>query len=134
MGLKPTFFIKNNEDWSNLKENEELVEILNDSYFGFRAMEKNAKSIIYDPCIVNSLVRIGKESKKFPNTKHILLFDIETLSYESRNSEEEFLKQASRVIEELLELNPEVKLDFEIKCGGLDSIIIKDTLMKIYKK
>lgn len=129
-----TYKIRNNEDWNNLNPKEELVDINNDAYFGFRAMEKESISILYNPNIIDSLVRVGKESKKFPNTIHNLILDIDTLGYESTISEENFLKDSSRIIEELLELNPEVKLDFTVNCGSLDLNLIKETLNKIYVK
>ncbi len=129
-----TYSIRNNEDWANLNEQEILVDINNDAYFGFRAMEKNAQSITYDPTVIDSLVRVGKESKKFPHTSHTLVLDVETLGFDSTTSEEAFLKNASRIIEELLKLNPDVKLDFIIKCNNLNVDLIIDTLNKIYVK
>lgn len=124
--------IQNNEDWSNLNHGEESVWISNDSYFGFRAMEKEVKEIIYDPCSVTSLVRIGKESRKFPITKHNLLLTTETLGFDSSKSEEAFLKDSTKVIEELLELNDEIKLDFTIESETLNKDFIYEVLKKIY--
>lgn len=129
-----TYKIQSNEDWNNLKEKETLVDISNDSYFGFRVMEKGSVEIIYNPNLISSLVRIGKESKKFPSTTHNLILDTETLGFESSKSEEMFLKLSSRLIEELVELNPEIKLDFTINCQELDFDLIKKTLYKIYLK
>lgn len=134
MKNKITYTIKNNEDWNNLNEGELLVDISNDSYFGFRAMEKNANSIAYDPVNVNTLVRVGKESKKFPNTIHTLILDVDSLGFEASNSEENFLKLSTRVIEELLELNNDIRLDFIIKSEDLDNEFIYKTLSKLYLK
>ncbi len=129
-----TYKIETNDDWNNLSEGQELVSINNDAYFGFRAMEKLSKAITYDPTLIDSLVRVGKESKKFPGTTHNLILDVNTLGFESTNSEENFLKCASRVIEGLLELNSDVKLDFTIECNSLNFELIKETLYKIYVK
>ncbi len=128
-----TYSINTNEDWNNLQENEELVSIKNDAYFGFRAMERNAKAILYNPNLLDSLVRVGKESKKFPSTTHNLVLDIDALGFEASTSEEAFLKDATRTIEELLLLNPDLNLDFTVNCGNLDLEFIKETLFKIYK-
>ncbi len=127
-----SYKIKNNDDWANLKQDEILVDISNDSYFGFRAMEKGAKEIIYDPTLVSSLVRVCKEGKKFPNTTHNLILSKLTIGFESSKSEENFLKDSTRVIETVLEINPEIKLDFTIDCDNLDVDFIYATLRKIY--
>ncbi len=132
LNKEATYSIRNNDDWNNLNNGELLVDINNDAYFGFRAMEKESISILYDPTIIDSLVRVGKESKKFPATTHNLILDIDTLGFDSSQSEEAFLKDASRTIENLLELNPDVKLDFTVNCGELDQELIKRTLTKIY--
>ncbi len=129
-----TYTIETNDDWNNLSEGQELVSIKNDAYFGFRAMERASKAILYDPTLIDSLVRVGKESKKFPNTTHNLILDVDTLGFESSSSEESFLKCASRVVEELLELNPDVKLDFTVNCNNLNFELIIETLYKIYVK
>ncbi len=134
MKKQPTHKVKNNEDWANLKGNEELVDISNDAYFGFRAMEREVTAITYDPERIDSLVRVGKESRKFPKTIHNLIMDIDTLGFESSISEEEFLKISTRVIEKVIELNPNVKLDFTINSGNLDSKLIYETLLKIYQR
>ncbi len=127
-----TYKIQNNDDWNNLQEQEVLVDINNDAYFGFRAMERNAIAITYDPNIIDSMIRLGKESRKFPKTIHNLILDIETLGFESSNSEESFLKHSTRVIEQILELNPDIKLDFTLNCNSLDYELILSTLYKIY--
>ncbi len=132
MKVMSTYKIQNNEDWNNLNQGEELVWINNDSYFGFRAMEKQSKSIIYDPCSVSSLIRIGKDSRKFPDTIHNLLFTTETLGFDSSKSEEKFLKDATKIVEEVIELNKEIKFDFTIQADGLDEVFIKKVLIKIY--
>ncbi len=129
---KISYKIKNNEDWSKLNNGEELVDISNDSYFGFRAMEREAKEIIYDPTLVSSLVRVCKEGRKFPNTIHNLILTKQTLGFDSSSSEEKFLKDATRVIEEILEINPDIKLEFTIDCDNLDVEFIYSTLRKIY--
>lgn len=132
MKVMSTYKIQNNEDWNNLNQGEELVWINNDSYFGFRAMEKQSKSIVYDPCSVSSLIRIGKDSRKFPDTVHNLLFTTETLGFDSSKSEEKFLKDATKIVEEVIELNKEIKFDFTIQADGLDEVFIKKVLIKIY--
>ncbi len=129
----PIFFIKSNDDWRNLTKGEFIVDINNDSYFGFRAMEKNAKNIIYNPNLIDSLTRIGKESKKFPTTTHLLLLDEKTLDFKAGQSEETFLKYSTRVIEKLLELNNSIKVDFKIKAPKLDEVFLKQILKKIYQ-
>lgn len=132
MKVMSTYKIQNNEDWNNLNQGEESVWINNDSYFGFRAMEKQSKSIVYDPCSVSSLIRIGKDSRKFPDTIHNLLFTTETLGFDSSKSEEKFLKDATKIVEEVIELNKEIKFDFTIQADGLDEVFIKKVLIKIY--
>ncbi len=131
---KVTFKIKNNEDWNSMKNDELLVDISNDAYFGFRAMEKESQAILYDPNLIDSLVRVAKESRKFPKTIHNLIMTKDTLGFDSSNSEETFLKSASRCIEEVVELNPEILLDFTIDCSNLNEEFIYETLIKIYKK
>lgn len=131
--LKPTYSIKNNQDWAELSEGEQLVEINNDAYFGFRAMEKNAVAIIYDPYLIDSLVRVTKEAKKYKDTTHTLILDIMTMGHESSESEEEFLKAASRKIEEIKEINSELSMNFDIQCGNLNKEHIEDILDKLYK-
>lgn len=128
-----TYKISTNDDWNNINQNEELVDISNDAYFGFRAMEANAKMITYDLCVVKDIVRLGKESKKFPGTKHILLLDEDTLGFEATTSEEEFMKLSSREIEKLVQLNPNIELDFILNTN-LNKEFIYETLIKIYKK
>lgn len=132
--LDITYYIKNNEDWNKLPEKESIVDINNDAYFGFRAMEKKAQFIKYDPCIIDSLVRVIKESKKFPKTKHLLILDQETLGFESRNDLESYLKASSRIIEQVLSLNPKLKLNFliERKMGKEKEAL--NILRDIYKK
>lgn len=131
--LDVVYYIKNNEDWNKLKEYERIVDINNDAYFGFRAMEKKAISIKYDPSIIDSLVRVVKESKKFPETKHILVLDQETLGYEARNGLENYLKAATRTIQEVLSINPELKLGFNIVKDGNDQAEAINILWDIYK-
>ena len=83
------YFIKNNDDWAKLDgmETEELlVYISNDAYFGFRAMEKGVKAIIYNPDLIDSLVRVVKDSKKFPNIKHVLALDENTVGLDTKVS------------------------------------------------
>ncbi len=128
-----TYKISNNDDWKDIKQNEELVDISNDAYFGFRAMEANAKMITYDLSVVKDFVRLGKESKKFPGTTHVLLLDDNTLGFEATTSEEEFMKLATREIEKLIQLNEDIKLDFIIETN-LNKEFIYETLIKIYKK
>ncbi len=132
MNKEATYKIKNNDDWNILNEFELIVDVNNDAYFAFRAMERSALNIIYDPTLMDSLVRVGKESKKFPGTTHILILDIDTLGFESSQSEETFLKHSTRVIEDILKLNGEMVLDFNISCGELNSELIYNTLKKIY--
>ncbi len=131
--LDITYYIKNNDDWNNLKEGERYVDINNDAYFGFRAMEKKVKNIKYDPCIIDSLVRVAKESKKFPNTKHILILDQETLGFEARNDLESYLKASTRKIEEVISMNPEIKLSFSIIRDGGEEAKALEILKDIYK-
>ncbi|NQX83454.1 MAG: hypothetical protein HRS50_01985, partial [Mycoplasmataceae bacterium] len=90
MKKKISFIISINNDWNKLKKNEKLVDISNNAYFGFRAMEKESISIIYDPTVIDNLVRICKESKKYPKTKHILILNSSTLGFESNNYMELF--------------------------------------------
>ncbi len=125
------YSIKNNDDWNNLNENELYVDISNDAYFGFRAMEKNAVNIIYNPFQIDSLIRIIKESKKFLNTKHILILEDIDLSFDSKNSEEKFLKEVTRKIEEIIEVNSKIKLNFIIETN-LNKEKIYDILIGIY--
>ncbi len=127
-----TYKINNNNDWNTLPNEEVLVDISNDSYFGFRAMEKGSKAIIYNPYIIDSLIRIGKESNKFPNVIHILIFDEETVNYEAKNNEIDFLKSITRKIEELISLNKKIRIDFYIKTKNLDNKKIKTILSEIY--
>ena len=84
---------------------------------------------------IDSLVRISKNSKKFRGVKHILKLDTETLGYETINSNESFLKSATRLIEDILRINPLLCIDFNIKTGSEeDNSIISNTLNKLYKK
>lgn len=134
MKAKVSYKISNNNDWVKLKENEVIVDISDNAYFGFRAMEKNAKNIIYDPKILDSIIRLCKESKKFPKTKHLIILDEKTLGYEATVSTESFLKEATRTIEELLRLNPLLKVGFLIKMRNqLEEDVAFEILNKIYK-
>lgn len=127
------YYIKNNDDWNKLKEGERIVDINNDAYFGFRAMEKKAKTIKYDPCIIDSLVRVVKEGKKFPETTHTLVLDQETLGFEAKKDAESYLKSATRVIQEIVDINPSIKLRFVIKRGEESPKEVMDILTFIYK-
>lgn len=132
MKKKVSYIIKNNVDWHEMKKNEEVVDISNSSYFGFRAMEKNAKVITYDPIIIDSIIRIVKESKKFPLTIHLLKIDENTLDYNANLNEEFFLKKATRIIEQIVEINENIFINFEILTKKCDHKIIEDVLRKIY--
>ena len=133
------FKIENNKDWNDLENlsnlEETLVDISNNAYFGYRAMEKGAKYIIYDPTMIDSLVRIVKNAKKFKDTIHVLILDSETLGYESKKSNEAFLKTATRLIESILDINPLLCIEFKIKTGSeSNDETINNVLNKIYKK
>lgn len=127
------YYIKNNEDWMNLKEGERIVDINNDAYFGFRAMEKRTKSIKYDPNLIDSLVRVVKESKKFPETKHILILDEESLGFEAKENLEYYLKYATRTIEEVIKINPGLKISFNVIRGNGEEKTAIKILNFIYK-
>ena len=126
-----TYKIINNNDWKELETGEELVDVSNNAYFGFRAMEKKSKAIIYDPIIIDSLIRLGKDSRKFSKTKHILILDADTLGYESLTNDEAFLKHATRVIEELFELNPLLCIGFLLKMTSEER---KNNILSILKE
>lgn len=100
--------------WKKLKSKEELVDISDNSYFGIRAMAKKAIAIIYDPTLIDNLVKICSEAKRYPNTKHILIFDTLTLGFEAKSSEEKFLEESKRIVETMLIVNPNIKIGFEI--------------------
>ncbi|BDU67616.1 MAG: hypothetical protein TYPL_2690 [Candidatus Tyloplasma litorale] len=127
------YVIQSNKDWNNLKEKEKLVYISNDAYFGYRAMEKKSIKILYDPFIIDNLVRLCKESRKFPQTSHVLIFNSNNMGFDSEISEKFFLKIATRKIEEILNLNKNIKLFFKIETEKLDKKIIISILNKIYK-
>lgn len=111
MDKKISYKISNNNDWADMKKGENLVDVSNDSYFAFRAMQKAAKSIIYNPSLINNMVRIAKESKKFPDTKHILIIDQKTLSYSQDENLEDFIKKCSIEIEKILKINNNFSFD-----------------------
>lgn len=131
--LDIVYYIKNNDDWKTMNTGERIVDINNDAYFGFRAMEKEALNIKYDPCIIDSLVRVVKEGKKFPNTKHILIIDEDTLDYKAKENLENFLKIATRKIEEIISINNDIKLKFHIKRNNGDETKVLNILNEIYK-
>lgn len=106
--------IRENSDWQNLKEESEFVDINNDSYFGLRSMEKQAKHIIYDPNILDSKVRLIKYSKKYPDTIHVLIFNKETIGYGVFDDEEKLTKEISNSILELVEMNNDLKIQIMI--------------------
>lgn len=132
--LQPTYKIENNNDWANLKDNETLVDISDDAYFGFRAMQKNAKAIIYNPNNIDNLIRISKESKKFGQTKHILILDSDYLGFEAGTDANKFLSLSCELIDSILSINSNLSIDFEINTY-LDNVHdIVDILNKIYKE
>jgi len=98
-------------------------------------MEKGAKFIVYDPTLIDSLVRIVKNSKKFKDVIHVLILNSDNLGYESTKSNESFLKAATRLLQGILDINPLLCIDFKIKTGSeSNDILIKNILKKIYKK
>jgi|GEM_PF-2353141 len=97
-------------------------------------MEKGAKFIVYDPTLIDSLVRIVKNSKKFKDVIHVLILNSDNLGYESTKSNESFLKEATRLLQDILDINPLLCIDFKIKTGSdSNDKIIKNILKKIYK-
>ena len=132
------YYIKTNEDWAKLSDMDTkdlLVYISNDSYFGFRAMEKGVRAIIYNPDLIDSLVRVVKDSKKFPNVMHVLELDENTLGIESKISNESFLKASTRAIESVLEINPLLCIDFKIIMpSNSNNWEVRKVLENIYKK
>ena len=132
------YYIKNNDDWAKLDGMETkdlLVYVSNDAYFGFRAMEKRVKAIIYNPDLIDSLVRVVKDSKKFPNVMHVLELDESTLGLETTISNESFLKASSRLIERILEINPLLCIEFKIKMPSNSSNWeVREILTKLYKE
>ncbi len=132
------YYIKSNEDWAKLNEMDTkdlMVYISNDAYFGFRAMEKGVRAIIYDPNLIDSLTRVVKDSKKFPKVMHVLELNEDTLGIETKVSDENFLKASTRAIERVLEINPLLSIEFKlIMPSNSKNWEIREILTKMYKK
>ena len=132
------FYIKTNDDWDKLNDldtKDLLVYISNNSYFGYRAMERGVKAIIYNPNLIDSLVRVVKDSKKFANVMHVLELDENTLGIDSKVSNENFLKASTRVIESILEINPLLSIEFKlIMPSNSSNWEVREILKDLYKK
>lgn len=115
--------IKTNNDWVELKK-DSIVDISNDSYFGFRAMEKESKIIIYDPILINNFERIIKDARKFSKTLHVFEIDFNLLP---KKTLEEKINMITKRI------NYSLKINSKIKIGLLFKGINKDTIIPLIK-